>query len=316
MSVIDVATRTVTATLDITGADTPRGASPAAVDFAPDGTLYVVSSGDNAIDVYAPAAGSAYTHTGRIPTMWYPTDVLVLADGRVVFTNGKHVGTGPNDTPGTTDILVLLQGSVTIVDAADLTPTQLADWETEIATNNDRATRFNEVSCPPGATYDFPIPQPGSGPSTQIEHVILVVRENKTFDAYFGDMPGVNGDPALTIVPAAEMDDLLPNSRTLARGFSHADNYYSGAEQSVQGHVWTTLGRTTDFVERTWLRLGRGFGRRRRRSSSPIGYPEEGSISTGWSATTSRANYGEIVARAQPVTPAIRLVFNTACSTA
>ena len=78
--------------------------------------------------------------------------------------------------------------------------------------------------------------------------------------AVFRDMPGADGDPTLTIVPAAEMEDLIPNSRTLARTFSHADNYYSGAEQSIQGHVWTTLGRTTDFVERTWLTTwGRGF---------------------------------------------------------
>jgi YVTN family beta-propeller protein len=315
VSVIDVAARTVTTTLDITGADTPRGSSPTAVDFGPDGTLYVVCAGDNAIDVYAPAPGG-YTHSGRIPTTWYPTDVLALADGRVIFTNGKHAGTGPNDTPATTDILDHLEGSVTIVDATELTPTALADWETEIATNNDRGTRFNEVTCPAAAPYDFPIPQPGTGPSAQIEHVILVVRENKTFDAYFGDLPGVNGDPALTILPAAEMEDFIPNSRTLARTFTHADNYYSGAEQSVQGHVWTTLGRTTDFVERSWLTTwGRGYwAPPPQLLIEPIAYPEEGSI-FDWLERNSitRVNYGEVVgARAQPVTGGYPgLVFNT-----
>ena len=315
VSIIDVAARTVTTTLDITGADTPRGAAPAAVDFAADGTLYVVSSGDNAIDVYAPGAGTTYTHSGRIPTMWYPTDVLALGDGRLVFTNGKHVGTGPNDSPGTTDILDLLEGSVTIVDGAELTAAQLGDWETEIASNNDRGMRFNEVSCPSGAAYDFPIPQPGSGPSPQIEHVILVVRENKTYDAYFGDLAEGNGDASLTIVPAAEMDTVLPNSRTLARGFAHADNYYSGAEQSIQGHVWTTLGRTTDFVERSWLTTwGRGFwSPPPQLLVQPLAYPEEGSI-FDWLERNdiTRLNYGEIVgSRAQPVTAGYPgLVFN------
>lgn len=314
VAVIDVASRTLVTTLAVSGADAPRGASPAAVDFAADGTLYVVSAGDNAIDVYAPATGG-YTRAGRIPTMWYPTDVLALDDGRVVFTNGKHVGTGPNDSPGTTDILDLLEGSLSIVPAAELTPTQLTAWDAEVDANNTRPAGFQEIACPAGAPYDFPIPQPGAGPSTQIEHVILVVRENKTFDAYFGDLPGVNGDPSLTILPAAEMDTVLPNTRTLARTFAHADNYYSGAEQSIQGHVWTTLGRTTDFVERTWLTTwGRGFwSPPPQLIISPIAYPEEGSI-FDWAErnSVSARNYGEIVgSRANPVTPGYPgLVYN------
>jgi len=82
------------------------------------------------------------------------------------------------------------------------------------------------------------------GPSKQIEHVFFIVRENKTFDALFGDLPGVEGDASPTMkATTAEMDEIWPNLRDLARGFTNADNFNSLAIKSTQGHQWTTYGR-------------------------------------------------------------------------
>lgn len=300
IAIVDVATGLLDETIWVLGEDAPRGVSPAALRFGADGRLYVANSLENAIDVFEPAA-LTYTRVGAIPTMWHPTDVLPLDDGTVVFLNGRHTGTGPNVDPRTMDITTLMGGSLSIVDPADFDDVDLAAWELEIDANNTRASRLVGVECP-GAN-DFPIPRPGEGPSAQIEHVILIVRENKTYDAYLGDLtdasgaPYGNGDPTLTLIPSDTIDQVIPNTRALALAFGLADNYYSHAEQSVQGHFWTTHGRTTDFVERSWLTTwGRGFWRVPPQGTTEVGYPEEGSA-FDWLVENeiSAHNFGEIV---------------------
>ncbi len=294
--VIDTTTRTVASTFWIDAETADRGAAPSSLRFSPDGArLFVVSAFDNAIDVLA-VGGATLSRVGRIPTLWHPTDVLPRADGSIAFLNGKDLGTGANLTPGTDDITELLGGSLTFLDAPP-TDGELAAWETEIEANNTRMSRFEDVVCPEGAPYDFPIPEPGGGPSERIRHVVVIVRENKTYDAYLGNLEGANGDPSLTLIPSAEIEDVIPNTYALARTFGVADNYYSHAEQSIQGHVWTALGRTTDFVERSWLTTwGRAHWSVPPQAITPIGYPEEGSgfdylDDEGVSIT----NYGEIV---------------------
>jgi len=294
--VIDTTTQMVASTFWVDAEDADRGSAPSSLRFTPDGSrLLVTSALDNAIDVLA-VGGASLTRVGRIPTLWHPTDVLPRADGSIAFLNGRGLGTGANNAPGTDDITELMGGSLSVL---DVTPTdaELRDWETEIATNNTRMSRFQDVTCPDGAPYDFPIPQPGTGPSAQIRHVVVIVRENKTYDAYLGALEGTNGDPTLTLMAADTIESVIPNTYALARTFGVADNYYSHAEQSIQGHIWTTLGRTTDFVERSWLTTwGRGHWSIPPQGITSIGYPEEGSgfdylDDEGVSIT----NYGEIV---------------------
>lgn len=307
LSLIDVGTETRTQQLFIDGETALRGASPAEVAFAPDGRLFVVNAGENAIDVFE---ADTYARVGRIPTMWYPTDVVVIddatspLDGAVLIVNGKHEGTGANTDPGSDDILDLVGGSLIKLEAGTFDDDDLAAWDLEIEDNNTRATGFLDVDCG-GADYDFPIPEPGMGASSVIEHVILVVRENKTYDAYFGDLTDAdgaahgNGDPDLVLIPSDEMDQVIPNTRKLALEFAMGDNYYSLAEQSVQGHIRTTWGRSSDFVERSWLTTwGRAFyGIPLQGTATPLGYPEEGSV-FDYFATLDFIdvdNFGEIV---------------------
>ncbi|HJL23952.1 MAG TPA: alkaline phosphatase family protein, partial [Polyangiaceae bacterium LLY-WYZ-15_(1-7)] len=302
LSILDVALGAVVDEIFVVGESAPRGSSPVTGVFSPDGARFlVVNAGDNAVDVLET---ESWDRVGRIPTMWYPTDVRALDDGRVLILNGKHEGTGANLNPEEDDIVELVGGSLSIVPAAEITDENLGRWEMEIAANNDRATRFLEVECPAGAEYDFPIPAEGAGPSEQIRHVVLVVRENKTYDAYFGDLtdaegePLGNGDPELTLLARDEIEAIIPNTRELARQFAMGDNYYSLAEQSVQGHIWTTMGRTTDFVERSWLTTwGRGYwGIPPQGVSAPYGYPEEGSVFDYMAENEiAQTNYGEIV---------------------
>jgi YVTN family beta-propeller protein len=285
VTLIDVATRTVTETVPLRPPGTPRNASPSHVAFESDDRFYVVSANENSVDVFARASAAApFTLVGRIPTMWYPTDVQVLSDGALLVTNAKDDGTGPNLDPAAGDVSELLRGSVGVLPRPD--DAELASLTAEVTANNARMRAFVDVECEPGAPYDFPVPRPGMGPSTKIEHVIVLMRENKTYDAYFGDLedasgaPHGNGDPTLTILPPAQMDLVLPNTRRLAREFTLGDNHYSNAEQSTQGHFWHTVGRNTDFNERTWhTSAGRGYWAVPAQGIlDGVGYPEEGSF--------------------------------------
>lgn len=317
VALIDVATSAVGERFHVVGEDAPRGAAPGALRFGEDGRLYVSDALENAIDVLE-RDGGAWSRVGRIPTMWHPSDVLPLGDvaggtGSLVFLNGRHVGTGANTTPSSTDITELMAGSLSVLDPGSFDDAQLAAWETEIAANNERMSDLVSVSCEAGAEYDFPIPLPGTGPSTRIRHVVLVVRENKTYDAYLGNLtdesgaPHGNGDPTLTLIPPEEIDQVIPNTRALALEFALGDNYYSHAEQSVQGHVWTSMGRTTEFVERSWLTSwGRNFWSvPPQGTTDPIGYPEEGSgFDRLVDAGISVSNFGEIIgSRSAPLDP-------------
>jgi hypothetical protein len=156
---------------------------------------------------------------------------------------------------------------------------------------------YPTVQCN-GAPYDFPIPAKiEDGPSTKIKHVIFIVRENKTFDAVFGDFPGVDGDPTKIMSPMHQ-DELWVNARAMARTFSHMDNFYEDAEQSVQGHYWTSYGRTSDIEERRWL-VTWGRGEFDKTESPGVGddtAPLEGSIFEDLQAhKVSVTNFGELV---------------------
>ncbi|MCC6522314.1 MAG: hypothetical protein IT373_06615 [Polyangiaceae bacterium] len=302
LSVVDRAAWEVTSSVDLVGAGEPFGHGPSSLAFDPaTSRLYATLSGVNAVavfDVVFAGTTATLTSAGRIPTAWWPTDVDVRDDGSLVILAGKGTGTGPDlgsYTFGQGPIVRLMHGGVQHVpapSAADLgAMSAVAKEALELADTPGYPT----VSCPGGAD-DFPVPaSPAAGPSQKIQLVLFIVRENKTYDAEFGDLPGTDGDPALVLAPG-EMATLLPNSRKIAQTFTNFDNYYSDAEQSIQGHIWTAFGRTTDFVERSWLTAwGRGT-RAPMAGVSAQGTPEEGSLFHALDrAGVPYANMGEMV---------------------
>jgi hypothetical protein len=228
--------------------------------------LYATLAGANAVaawNVDTTAAPPKLAVAGRIPTSWWTTDVRVLASGALAITNmrGKSSGADPvqypvaNGNPSRGPMF----GSVQIVPAPS--DADLAKGATDAAAFDDVANLAGTptVTCP-GGENDFPLPPTNTeGPSKQIDHVFFVVRENKTFDGLFGDLPGVNGAPGLTMKKSsADMDALWTNLRAAARQFAISDDYYTSAEVSVQGHVWTVFGRSFDFDERQWFLTGYG----------------------------------------------------------
>lgn len=104
----------------------------------------------------------------------------------------------------------------------------------------------------------FPIPAPGDLQGmTPIKHIVLVVRENKTYDALLGDLEQDNSRPngacGLSIDAIRRSLGLPPitqNIHALARRFTSLDNFYADAEVSMQGHAWLTSSLVNDYLER------------------------------------------------------------------
>src|ERR1019366_7139074 len=66
-------------------------------------------------------------------------------------------------------------------------------------------------------------------PTLGIQHVFLIVKENRTFDGVLGDLPKGNADPNLCLYPR----DVTPNHHALAEKYVTLDNFYTaGAKLS------------------------------------------------------------------------------------
>jgi YVTN family beta-propeller protein len=259
LSVIDRAAGMVTATVNLG----TTGLEPTALAWdAMRSRLYATLASVNAVeafDVDMTTMPPTITPAGRIPTSWWPTALAVdPSDGTLYVTTGRSHGTPGLNTDG--DNGTYLRGSIAAVPYMDATALATATTTADGAQNVAAYPGQPTVQCS-GAPYDFPIPQKTTdGPSKQIKHVVFIERENKTFDCLFGDLPNVDGDKTLLLAPTqAQQASIWANARKWATTFAHADNYYSDAEQSIQGHYWDVFGRSSDADERRWvITWGRG----------------------------------------------------------
>ncbi len=98
--------------------------------------------------------------------------------------------------------------------------------------------------------------------------MVLIVKENRTFDEVFGDirtMGGeeVNGDPTLARwgldaevheegQPTLQHVRVTPNHHALAERFGLSDNYYVDSDVSFDGHHWLVDSYPNEWVETAW----------------------------------------------------------------
>ena len=64
-----------------------------------------------------------------------------------------------------------------------------------------------------------------------IKHVLYIIKENRTYDEVFGDLPIGNGDPKLCSLG----ETVMPNHRKIAREFTLFDNGYVTGTNSADG---------------------------------------------------------------------------------
>ena len=159
----------------------PLGMTPSALALGPDGKrLYVACSDANAAAVVDVSETRSRVE-GFIPAGWYPTAVRALPSGMLVVVNGKGLRSYPNpDGPNPTKALApvhqgdsprgagfvpyMQTGTASWIDP--FTSDQLEAWTRAALANSPyRDSKLEETS---------PLPA--------IEHVIYIVKENRSYD--------------------------------------------------------------------------------------------------------------------------------------
>lgn len=269
--------------------------------------IYAALAGLNALaayDVDLATSPPTFTTLGSLPTGWWPSAVIARPNGDLVITSMRGTGAGPIADPypiGSSPQEAGQRAGIQVVTAPD---TSTLTAGSDLVRQTIAVGAYSgapQVTCPSGAAYDFPVPRTNTeGASPHIQHVFYIVRENKTFNALLGDLPGVNADPTYTMkVTATDMDRIWPNLRNLARQFAHSDNAYTDADASSQGHGWNVFARTTHYCETYALSdayslVGCGV--------SGVSRPPEGGVFDWLGAhTVPYAIFGEIVGGPRPV---------------
>jgi YVTN family beta-propeller protein len=177
VSVIDTAARRVVDTISLSRpGDKYKGANPNSATLSPDEeTLYVTLGYENAVAVVDLHSRKL---TGRIPTGWYPTSVSVSQDGSVLYVCTFKSNSGPNPAngpaPNTTFVVTrswpLEKAQLNIIPVPN--HRSLAALSRQVDDNNGIANRRADpmMAFLRGKT----------------DHVIYIVKENKTYDQVLG----------------------------------------------------------------------------------------------------------------------------------
>ncbi|MGC1381097.1 MAG: alkaline phosphatase family protein [Candidatus Baltobacteraceae bacterium] len=93
-----------------------------------------------------------------------------------------------------------------------------------------------------------PLRSPGSDPIHKIQHVVIIMQENRSFDSYFGTFPGANGIPMRDGVPTVCIPD--PSGGACVRPFHDSDDANRGGPHNVRAAIEDVDGGKMDgFVE-------------------------------------------------------------------
>ncbi|MFM8890401.1 MAG: beta-propeller fold lactonase family protein [Planctomycetia bacterium] len=275
------------------------GAMPTALAFSADGRrLYVCNAAQNAIAVMAwdPAEKGDTRLLGLIPVGWYPGAVVHdAARGQLAVANVKGLPVVPikppkNNGEGEGFNSHMYQGSLSLVPLPD--DDALAALS-EIAARSMRATGIRDAFLPPRAGKPpRAIPERIGEPSL-IEHVVYIIKENRTYDQVLGDIPRGRGRQELCIFGAG----VTPNHHAIAEEFVLLDNTYCCGILSADGHNWSTSAVANDYIERGFAGFprsypdGMGEGETDALAWSPAGFLWDAAIARG----VSLRNYGEFM---------------------
>jgi YVTN family beta-propeller protein len=231
------------------------GAAPNSI--AVDGDVaYVALYNANAIAVVNLNKGATNPVTGMIPVAYAPSSVVLDQNDKVlIVANDKGIGArnsfetdyGVSDYNTHQD-----NGTVSIVPVPD--GRTLEAMTSKVLENNhwDLIQNINSASGGNPDVKPVAIPKKIGDPSL-IQHVFLIIRENRTYDQMLGDVAAGNGDPALAVFGGKD----TPNVHTLVKRFPLFDNFYDPSRQSADGHQWITEGMAPyadDIQSPDWVR--------------------------------------------------------------
>jgi hypothetical protein len=280
----------------------PLGMTPSALGIDKQGThLYVACSDANAIGV-TDISGPETRVLGFVPTGWYPTAVRTLDDGQLLVLNGKGLGShanpsGPNPTvrsrsssvPTVQYVGRIQTGTAAFV--PPITDDKLSGYTDTVLQNSPYRDELIYGNITDAQEGHFARTREHASP---IQHVIYIIKENRTYDQVLGDMEKGNGDKSLNLFG----EQITPNLHQLAREFILYDNFYENADVSADGHNWASAAIAPDYTVKLWPN---NYAHRRRdydfeggesANNPPAGYIWGNALEAG----ISIRDYGEWVA--------------------
>ena len=244
ITVIDARTLNVIKEIPIRvpGLESLRGVLPVGLACHQEsGWLLVAEAGINAVGVIDT---NKLAVIGHLPAGWFPTRVRIHED-TIYVTSAKGHGTGANASRmiplSRTFQGELRRGAVTFF------PLPAAR---ELPGLTRRVMHLNGFVPRKAAPPAYP---------AGIRHVVLIVKENRTFDEVFGDLESASNGPVDGAPMLARFGrygsaypepggfgsrfslrgvNVTPNHHAMAERWAFSDNFYADSEVSVDGHHW------------------------------------------------------------------------------
>jgi DNA-binding beta-propeller fold protein YncE len=234
------------------------GAQPNALAFDKRGKkLYVCNGTQNAVAVFKFKPGGSQL-LGLIPVGWFPGSVafdshrnildvanikdIAAAKQRAMRNRGNGSGFNTKQYTGSLSLVPVPSNG----DLQKDTQIALADLRYPLLAQAKLPPRENQVAQP--------VPERVGEPSI-FQHVIYIIKENRTYDQVLGDVAEGNGEADLCIFGQR----VTPNEHKFVEDFTLLDNTYCCSILSADGHNWTDSGIATDYVEREFAGWPRSY---------------------------------------------------------
>ena len=257
ISVIQTKTQKVVETISVSlMQDSLHGSTPNALFVnETSNTLYIANGLNNAVAVvelgkYASANGKGKSVIkGFIPTEAYPGGLLIK-NNLLVVTNLESNGSNVVDENKKARSIHQQIASVSVIPLPN--KNELEKYTQEVVQLN-LVSRLQQLQLAPRENVAaLPVPERLGEPSI-FKHIVYIIKENKTYDQVFGDLPKGRNDSTLCVFG----EKITPNQHALAKQFGWMDDYYASGKSSAEGHQWTDAGMVSDYVEkmvRAWFR--------------------------------------------------------------
>ncbi|MFI8070085.1 bifunctional YncE family protein/alkaline phosphatase family protein [Streptomyces sp. NPDC086033] len=258
------------------------GYEPDAVTLTDDGHLLVTLGRANAVAVYRyKSAQEPASYVGMLPTDYFPAEITTVGK-KVVVSNTRGIdarrpttatGHGTHDT--TSSLTQFTLPSDLVIRSQTAKVFQQNGWTP------------GSVTTAKGTSHAKPVPVPARlGDPSTIKHVFLLVKENRTYDQVYGDLPQGDGDPALTTFGA----NVTPNQHALAQQFGLYHNFYDIGTNSAEGHNWLMQSDNPEYTESSAGEYTRSYDT----ENDVLGHQKSGFIWTGAQAAgKSVKDFGE-----------------------
>ncbi|MFF1819583.1 phosphoesterase [Kribbella sp. NPDC058245] len=258
------------------------GYEPDAVTLTDDGHLLVTLGRANAVAVYKyRTAQEPVSYLGLIPTDYFPAEITTVGNDVLVSNTRGIDARRPTAAAGhgTHDTTSSLQRFKLPDDHA------IRKLTSQVFQQNG----WTKGSVLTGRGHQKPVPVPSRlGEPSTIKHVFLIVKENRTYDQLYGDIPQGNGDPAL----AQYGENVTPNQHALAQQFGLYDNTYDIGTNSAEGHNWLMQADNPEYTESSAGEYLRSYDT----EDDALGHQQSGFIWTGAQAAgKSVRNFGEFL---------------------